>query len=69
MKKLTAILAVLFLCSFSTDKELSVKGKVKDWQNVLFVIEQSNAPHLQVKEAQDFIIMQLEKQIDTTKKK
>lgn len=57
--------------SFVQPKKLTVSGSIQDWQNVLEVVEQSNAPHSQVKAIQAFIISQLNEQMkaDSTKVK
>jgi hypothetical protein len=69
MQKLLVVLLVavfIFLAGFSTTKPLTVTGEAQDWNNVLFCLEQSNSPHLQVVAARDFLLKQL---TDTTKQK
>jgi hypothetical protein len=70
-KKLSLVLitAILSLGVYAvTDKLFTVKGEGEDWNNVLFVISQSNAPHLQVIAAHEFIAVQLKSQVDSTGK-
>lgn len=73
MKKpllLLAFIAILFI-SAQVDKKVSVSLTVEQWQGVLNVIEQSNAPHTDVKAVQKAIIGQIQEQLkqDTVKKK
>lgn len=73
MKKpllLLAFIAILFM-SATEDKTLSVKGSIQQWNGVLQIIEQSNAPHLEVQATKEFIIKQLQGQIkqDSVKNK
>lgn len=71
MKKLLLVLLSTCLLSFKTNEEklYKVELTLKQWQAVLEIIDQSNAPHLHVKEVQDFLVIPLNKQIDTTKNK
>lgn len=83
MKKTITFLFVITLLSFSIEKELSVKANVNEWQkhiNKLEVVRQiadeSNLSNQQVKfitktidSLELLIVPQLQKQIDTTKKK
>lgn len=64
------ILAAVFI-SAQVDKKVSVSLTVEQWQGVLNVIEQSNAPHVEVKAVQQAIIGQIQEQLkqDTVKKK
>lgn len=69
MKKL---ILVLFCISWQIkpgEKMLTVSGEVQNWEMLLDCVDKSNAPHSQVKAVQDWIVPQLRKQIDTTKKK
>jgi hypothetical protein len=51
-------------------KDLTVTLNIEAWQNIIDVIDKSNANHLQVKAAQEAILQQLQKQLaDTTNKK
>jgi hypothetical protein len=69
MRKILIICFVVF-CSFSAGKMFSVQGSVEDWTNVLFVIDQSDAPAKQRNAARDMIVGQVNKQMqDTTIKK
>lgn len=70
MKK-TLIILALALISFGfvqDQKKLKAELTLQEWQVVLGVIEQSNAPHTQVKAVQELLINQLQGQIDTVKK-
>lgn len=64
------ILAAVFI-SAQVDKKVSVSLTVEQWQGVLNVIEQSSAPHTDVKAVQQAIIGQIQEQLkqDTVKKK
>lgn len=57
--------------SFVQQKKLTVSGELQQWQVTLEVIEQSNAPHLQVSAVKAFIVAQLEAQmkVDSAKVK
>lgn len=70
MKKILLLIAVLGLMAFTTDepKKLKVELSQDEWGAVLQVIDQSNAPHGQVKAVQEVLIKQLQAQVDTTKK-
>lgn len=73
MKRTLITFAICLLAvitySFIQTKKLTVSGELQQWQVVIEVIEQSNAPHGQVKAVQAFIIAQLEAQMkaDSTK--
>ena len=71
IKKIILSLAIIFFISFKTgeEKRYAVSLTLPEWQAVLNVIDQSNAPHSQVKAVQELLIPILNKQIDTTKKK
>lgn len=71
MKKLFIALTLLTLLSFNTneDKKLKVELTVNEWNAVLQVIDQSNAPHLNVEAVKKVLIDQLKAQMDTTKRK
>lgn len=71
MKKTLSILAFLFLIgsAFTVGKFFTVQGSVEDWNNVLFVIDQSDAPAKNRNAARELIVNQVNKQMaDTTKK-
>lgn len=70
MKRVAAIL-LFTLAGFKAneEKKLTVSLTLQEWQAVLNVIDQSNAPHLQVQQVQNLLIPALNKQIDTTKGK
>lgn len=71
MKK-TIIIIALALISFGfvsdQPKKLKAELTLQEWQVVLSVIEQSNAPHTQVKAVQELLVKQLSAQVDTVKK-
>lgn len=70
IKFLAVIAAFVTASVLAQEKQLIVKGEIQNWQLVMEVIEQSNAPHLQVKAAQEFLLKQLQPQLqDTTKSK
>ena len=72
MKKAIIILILITLLSFKTNdtgKLLKVEGSKEVWQAIINVIDKSNAPHLDVEAAKQFIIEQVNKQLDTTKNK
>ena len=72
MKKVIIILILTTLLSFKTNdtgKLLKVEGSKEVWQAIINVIDKSNAPHLDVEAAKQFIIEQVNKQLDTTKNK
>jgi hypothetical protein len=69
MKKILSILAIVFLVSF-TVKSFKVEGSVEDWNNVLLVIDQSDAPAKNRNAARDLIMGQVQRQLqDTTTKR
>jgi hypothetical protein len=71
MKKVFIILSLLFFFSFQNKpaKILKVEAELPAWQNVLNVIDQSDASAKERIAARTLIIEQLNKQItDTTKK-
>lgn len=70
-KTILALMLVVGLFSFNSTQQqsLKVEGVVQEWQNVINVMEQSNARHLEVEAAKKFIITQLNQQLDTTNKK
>ena len=71
MKKLLLI-PILFLFSFKTNEEKTaiVKLSVSQWQLIFNIMEQSNAPHVDVIKAEKLILEQVNKQlIDTSMKK
>ena len=71
MKKTLFIIALAVISfSFVQDepKKLKAELTLQEWQVVLGVIEQSNAPHSQVKAVQELLIKQLQGQVDTVKK-
>jgi hypothetical protein len=65
------LLGVILLCifSFRTDKKLKVELTVQQWQVILNQLDQSSAPHTEVKLSSHWLIEQLQPQIDTTKNK
>lgn len=73
MKKALAIIALAIIClGFVQDQpKLKAELTIQEWEVVLQIIKQSNAPHNQVKAVQELLIKQLQSQIkqDTTKKK
>lgn len=71
MKKSFILIAVvILLTSFVSDEtKLKVELSQQEWGAVLQVIDQSNAPHAQVKAVQEIIIKQLQSQVDTNTKK
>jgi hypothetical protein len=72
MKKIMSILMVaLFLISFkgAEVKTAKVEGTIQDWDAVIQVMDQSNAPHQSVEAAKNFIIIQVNAQLaDSTAK-
>lgn len=71
MKKTIIIIALALIgFGFISDqpKKLKAELTLQEWQVVLGVIEQSNAPHTQVKAVQELLIKQLSAQVDTVKK-
>jgi hypothetical protein len=71
MKKLFIALTLLTLLSFKTneEKKLKVELTLSEWNAVLQVIDQSNAPHVNVEAVKKVLIDQLREQVDTTKRK
>ncbi len=70
MKKLLLLITFTALFSFNTEKKLTVELSIADWQKVMHVIDESNAPHSSVKDVQRMIVSQLQKQItDSTQKR
>jgi hypothetical protein len=61
------LLSVLF--SFRTDKKLKVELTLQQWQVILNQLDQSSAPHTEVKLSSHWLVEQLQLQIDTTNKK
>lgn len=71
MKKLL-LLSTIFLFSFKTNEEktATVKLTASQWSLIYQVIEQSNAPHQQVKLVEQWILEQVQKQLsDSSNKK
>jgi hypothetical protein len=69
MKKVLSIIAIVLLVSF-TVKSFKVEGSVEDWNNVLLVIDQSDAPAKNRNAARELIMGQVQRQLnDTTIKK
>lgn len=72
MKKLIALLFIVSLCSFGTqqEKKLKVELSVQQWQAILNQLDESQAPHTEIKVTTGWIISQLQEQIkDSTGKK
>lgn len=71
MKKIFIALTLITLLSFNTaeEKKLKVELTINEWNAVLNVIDQSNAPHLNVEAVKKIMVDQLSAQIDTTKRK
>lgn len=72
MKRIVTILAALFLVGtgFTAAKLFTVRASVDEWNNVLYVIDQSDAPAKQRNAARDLIMGQVQKQLtDTTSKR
>lgn len=71
MKHIGLIIFALLVLGFKTseEKKYSISLTVQQWSLILEVIDKSNAPHQQVKMAQDLLVPELNRQIaDTTKK-
>lgn len=72
MKK-TLIIIALAAISFGfvqdQPKKLKAELTLQEWEVVLGVIEQSNAPHSQVKAVQELLIKQLKDQVKPEEKK
>jgi hypothetical protein len=73
MKKSITVIAIVALAFISLTsqapkpKDYTVTLSLPEWQAVMAVIDNSNANHLQVKEVQNLIVPQLQKQLaDTT---
>lgn len=63
---LIGIIICLIGASFSNpqqERTYTVTGSLQQWQGTLDVIEQSQAPHTQVKAVTAFIIAQIDKQL------
>ncbi|MES2428252.1 MAG: hypothetical protein V4560_14830 [Bacteroidota bacterium] len=71
MKKAALIFFSITIFSFKigSDKTYKVELTLQEWQLILNVVDQYNAPHLQVKQVQDLLVPLLNKQIDITKQK
>ena len=72
MKKLLSILILICIFSFNTNTEKSatVKLTASQWNVIYNIMEQSNAPHLDVKTAEGWIIQGIGTQLtDSTNKK
>lgn len=70
MKKLlnTYLPALLLVLLFSftyvqQDRKYTVSATIYEWETILQVIDQSNAPHTSVKLAQSIIVAQVQKAI------
>jgi hypothetical protein len=59
---------LLSIFSFRTEKKLKVELTVQQWQTILRQLDQSSAPHTEVKLTTGWIVEQVRAQIDTTKK-
>jgi hypothetical protein len=57
------------LFSFRTEKKLKVELTLQQWQVILNQLDQSSAPHTEVKLSSRWLVEQLQPQIDTTKNK
>lgn len=68
MKKLLAVLAVILLFSFQTEKKYKVELSIEQWQQVINVIDESNASNLQVKAVKSWIIQPLQEQLKDSSK-
>lgn len=66
MKKLILLAVVLVCMAFTTDepKKLKVELTEQEWGAVMQVIDQSNAPHAQVKAVQEILTKQLVPQLE-----
>jgi hypothetical protein len=60
--------ALLSFFSFRADKKLKVELTLQQWQIILSQLDQSSAPHTEVKVTTGWIVEQVRAQIDTTKK-
>lgn len=67
---IAAVAVAISLVAFTNQQQQSLKVElpIEAWQEVLDVIEQSNAPHQQVKAVQKALLSQLQEQLqaDTT---
>jgi hypothetical protein len=69
MKKVLIAICFFILLSFNEEKKYKVELSIEQWNIVLQTIEESNAAHSEVKAVQNWIIPQLQQQLDSTKKK
>jgi hypothetical protein len=71
MRKLAIILGLAFIATtgFKEEKKLKVELTVQQWQAILSQLDNSSAPHNEVKVTSGWIVEQLQAQLDTTKKK
>lgn len=72
MRKLIIITALAFIATtgFKSEKKLTVELSIEQWQAILSQMDNSNAPHSEVKITTSWIVEQLSKQVaDSTKKK
>lgn len=70
MKKILILALVVIAFAFNTEKKLQVELTAEQWNGVLQVIDQSNAPHSDVKIVSKWLVDQIKPQIqDTTKQK
>lgn len=68
MKKTLLILGFILLAFAPEKKTLRVEGDLQSWNILMDCLDKSNAPHTQVKAVQEWIRVQLNKQIkDSTK--
>jgi ABC-type metal ion transport system substrate-binding protein len=61
--------ALLSFFSFRADKKLKVELTLQQWQVILNQLDQSSAPHTEVKLTASWITDQVRPQLDTTNKK
>jgi hypothetical protein len=69
MKKVIIALLVLSLLAFGYEKKYSLSLTEPEVNALLNVVDQSNAPHSQVKAVQEILLGQLRPQVDSVKKK
>lgn len=70
MKLVIVLIGLFLLAAFSPSKDLTATASVEQWQDLINIVDQSTAPHVQVTRVQQWLIPQLQKQAaDTTKKK
>jgi hypothetical protein len=71
MRKLIVTATVIGLClAFAPEKKLKVELRPQQWQLILTQLDQSAAPHTEVKLTTGWLISQLNEQLkDTTIKK